>query len=194
MQLVLAADTADALLRGLDGTRADVAVLDYELSRGDGLSLCLRIKERVIAPGVVVYSAHAGPALALAARLGGADALVDKSAPVATLLEAIRRVAEADRVIPDVRPEFREAALARLEPEDVPVASMLLAGASPQGIAEALGTDRRDIALRTRRVLARIRPDVAADQRGPSSRGAVRPPSLIASRARAARAMTPERG
>src|SRR3712207_38844 len=58
--LVAAAATSDALWRQLDETRADVVVLDYDLTRGDGLSLCQRLKERVRPPAVAIYSAYAG--------------------------------------------------------------------------------------------------------------------------------------
>jgi hypothetical protein len=48
--------------------------------------------------------------------------------------------------------------MARLAPDDVPVASMLLAGTSHHGIAEALATDRRDVVHRVRRIVGQLRP------------------------------------
>lgn len=158
LEPVIAVDTAEALFRALEHARADVVVLDYDLARGDGLTLCHRLTERVRPPAIVVYSAYAGPALAVAARVAGARALIDKRAPAGELLEAIRRVASGEVLIPAIPLDVREAAIGRLEPDEVPVASMRLAGTSHQGIAEALGTDRRDVVRRVRRIVGQLRP------------------------------------
>ena len=173
---VTAVDTAEKLFRGLDGARADVVILDYDLARGDGLTLCHRLKERLLPPKVVVYSAYAGPALAVAARVAGADAVVDKRAPVSELIDAVRRVAAGEVVLPEIPRDLREAAIVRLAPEDVPVASMRLAGTSHQGIAEALGADRRDVTRRVRRLVGQLRPKVGTHAR---SEGERRPASLV---------------
>jgi DNA-binding NarL/FixJ family response regulator len=157
LQPVAAADTAQALSRQLDTTRADVVIVDYDLARGDGLMFCQQLKQRICPPAVVIYSAYAGR-LTISARIAGADALVDKRAPASELLNAVRRTAAGEAVMPDVPHELREAAFAQLAPSDVPVASMLLAGTSHQGIAETLAIDRRDVIQRTQRVVARLRP------------------------------------
>jgi DNA-binding NarL/FixJ family response regulator len=148
----------EALFDELQRHRADVAILDYDLSRGDGLTLCRRLKERARPPAVVIYSAYAGPMLAVAARVAGADGLVDKRAPAPDLLRAVRHVAAGGLVMPEIPPELLAAAIERLEPNDVPIAGMLLAGTSHHGIAEALATDRRDIARRLPRIIGRLRP------------------------------------
>jgi DNA-binding NarL/FixJ family response regulator len=158
LEAVAATDDASRLLRELDAARPDVAVLDYALARSDGLTLCQTLKERVRPPAVVVYSAYAGPGLAIAARVAGADALVDKRAPAGELLEAIRRVAAGEWVTPQVSSDAQQSAMARLAPDDVPVASMLLAGTSHHGIAEALATDRREVMHRVRRIVGQLRP------------------------------------
>jgi DNA-binding NarL/FixJ family response regulator len=155
---IAAVDTPEALIGELQRRRADVVILDYDLARGDGLTLCQRLKERVRPPAVVIYSAFAGPTLAVAARVAGADALIDKRAPATDLLEAVRHVAAGDIVMPEIPPELLAAAVERLEPDDVPVAGMLLAGTSHHGIAETLATDRRDIARRLPRIIGRLRP------------------------------------
>ena len=158
LQPVAVADNAPQLLRELESVRPDVVVLDYDLARGDGLMLCLTLKARVRPPAVVVYSAYAGPGLAISSRLAGADALVDKRAPANQLIETIRRVAAGEPLPPEVSIDAQQAAMARLAPDDVPVASMLLAGTSHQGIAETLATDRRDVVHRVRRIVGQLRP------------------------------------
>lgn len=100
-------ESAKGLWRALDRSPADVVVVDYGLSRGDGLAICQRLKQRARPPSVVVYSAYAGPALSVAAQLAGADGLVDKSQPVDELLSAIRRVAGGETSLPDIPAEVR---------------------------------------------------------------------------------------
>ena len=158
LQPVSVTDNAPQLLRELDSVRPDVVVLDYDLARGDGLTLCQTLKERVRPPAVVIYSAYAGPGLAISSRLAGADALVDKRAPASELIETMRRVATGASITAGVPPDAQRAAMERLAPDDVPVASMLLAGTSYQGIAEALATDRRDVGRRVRRIVGQLRP------------------------------------
>jgi DNA-binding NarL/FixJ family response regulator len=158
LQLVVAADSAQQLSRQLEGIRADVVVLDYDLARGDALTVCQALKQRVRPPSVVIYSTDAGPGLAIAARIAGADALVDKRAPASELLDAVRRAAAGRSSLPEASADQQHAAISRLARDDVPVASMLLAGTSHQGIAETLATDRRDVVRRVRRIVGRLRP------------------------------------
>jgi DNA-binding NarL/FixJ family response regulator len=158
LEAVCVTDNAPQLLRELDSARPDVVVLDYDLARGDGLTLCQTLKERVGPPAVVIYSAYAGVGLAISSRLAGADALVDKRSPAGELIETIRRVAAGESIIAEVPPDAQQAAVEKLAPDDIPVASMLLAGTSHQGIAEALATDRRDVVHRVRRIVGQLRP------------------------------------
>jgi DNA-binding NarL/FixJ family response regulator len=158
LSVTAAADTPEALFRALVSARADVAIVDYDLARGDGLAVCQRLKEHACAPGVVIYSAYAGPALALGARIAGADALVDKRAPVSRRLAALSDVASGRSTLPDVPPEVHQDLVARLDPTDLPVVAMLLAGTSHRSIADTLGTEREEVGHRVRRVLARLAP------------------------------------
>ena len=162
LDAVSVTDNAPQLLRELDGARPDVVVLDYDLARGDGLTLCQTLKARVRPPAVVIYSAYAGPGLAISSRLAGADALVDKRAPAGELIETIRRAGAGESVTPAVSTDAQQAAMARLAADDVPVASMLLAGTSHQGIAETLATDRREVVHRVRRIVGQLRPSGCA--------------------------------
>ena len=152
------ASSAAELARELDGLRPDVLILDYDLARDDGLAYCRRIKSRPNPPGVIIYSAYAGPALKLAARAAQADGVVDKAAPVPTLLTALRRVAAGDVVMPPVPRDVFETAVARLEDEDLPVFAMLLDREPIDSIAQALGSGRAEIARRAQRIVGRLRP------------------------------------
>jgi DNA-binding NarL/FixJ family response regulator len=138
-------ETEEALRHELDQRVADVVVVDYDLARGNGL-----------------ISAYAGPGLGVAARAAGADGLVHKSEPVTDLLAAVQRVADGERVLPDLQPDVRRAAMSRLDEEDVAVAAMLLAHTPHDAIAETLDVRRDEVAWRTRRILARMRPNGAS--------------------------------
>jgi DNA-binding NarL/FixJ family response regulator len=163
LTVIAAARSADDLARRLDGRRVDVIVLDYDLARGDGLSLCRRLKSRAEPPGVIIYSAYASPALSLAARAAGADGVVDKSEPVPALLAAIRAVARGETHIPSVPPDAHQAAAARLDDEDLPVLALLLDGEPVDGIAQALRADPSEIAWRRQRIVGRLRPKLRPD-------------------------------
>ena len=131
----------------------DVVVLDYDLERTDGLSLCLRIKQRRKPPAVVIYSGYAAPALVLAATVAQADAVVHKADPVDVLLGALRRLTDGDRLLASPAPDLLEAAAARLDAADVPVMALLLHGIRTPDIAQTLALGEREAARRARRVV-----------------------------------------
>jgi DNA-binding NarL/FixJ family response regulator len=164
----------------------DVAVLDYGLADGDGLAVCQRLKQRARPPRVVVYSAYAGPGMMVPAAIAQADAVVGKAEPVGVLLDAIRRVARGERLLPPPRPELLEAAGARLGVDDAPVVAMLLAGASMGEIARTLALDEAAVVRRARRIIGRL----TAGSRPPGDGAATPSPSRPAHRTLA----TPRRG
>ena len=155
-RLVAAVAHEDELLDVVEREPVDVAVLDYELARGDGLALCQRLKQRAHAPRILIYSAHAGPGLLVRAAIAQADAVVGKSEPVTELLDAIRRVARGERLIPLPGGELLAATTARVDPADAPVIPLLLHGASVGDIAEALAIDEQEVVRRSRRVIGQL--------------------------------------
>jgi DNA-binding NarL/FixJ family response regulator len=167
---VAAAGDPASLAQALDGRRADIVIADYDPTRNDTLAVCRRVKSRSEPPRVLLYTAYASPALAIAARAAGADGLVDKSEPASVLLDAIRRIGDGDTVIPTVDREAFEAAVSRLDDHDLPLFAMLLDGASVSGIAAALRSDERDAARRAHRVVQRLRPRLSRDRHYGSTR------------------------
>lgn len=158
LTVMAAAPTPAELSHQLGGARVDVLVLDYDLTRSDGLAYCQRIKRRSRPPAVVIYSAYAGHALALAARAAGADGVVDKAEPVEHLLAAIRQAAAGELAMPAVPRDAYEAAVANLDGEDLPVLAMLLDGTPLDAIAHALRSDLVDVAWRAQRIVGRLCP------------------------------------
>lgn len=158
MKVAAVASSATGLARELDGLRPDVVILDYDLARDDGLAHCRRMKSRPDPPGVIVYSAYAGPALTLAARAAQADAVIDKSAPVSDLLVAVRRVGTGHEALGPVPRDAFESAVARLDDEDLPVFALLLDREPINSIAEALRADPAEVSRRAQRIVGRLRP------------------------------------
>lgn len=138
----------------------DVVLLDYHLPRGDGLHLCHRIKSRAGAPRVVIFSAYADPVLGLAARAAGADGMSGKAAPAHELFNLLRQVARGEQVLPPVSREHLNEASSRLDPEDLPLLSLLLDGTDTAEICDTLRIDADELGRRTERILGRLRVSV----------------------------------
>lgn len=166
LEILAAAPDAASLARRLDGRRPDVLILDDDPAGGVGLSTCWRAKCRPESPRVLLYTAYATPAFALAARAAQADGVLDKSASAPALARAIRRVADGETVMPPVRREDFERAVARLADDDLPVFAMLLDRTSLADIAESMRLSEREAAHRARRVIERLRPRLDADVQG----------------------------
>lgn len=143
-------------------THPDVVVLDYHIPGEDGLQICRRLKRRLPAPGVLLYSAYADGSLAIPAVLAGADGLVHKGAPAQELYDAIRSVARGASVLPAVTREQREEANSRLDAQDLPILEMVLDGTPGPEIASALKLDGQAYAERVERMISRLRVAIPA--------------------------------
>ena len=107
---------------------------------------------------MLIYTAYASPALAIAARAAQADGLLDKSEPATALIAAIRRIADGETVVPAVsRGEF-EAAVARLEDTTCRSSRCCSTARPVPTIAEGLRTDEREAARRAQTIVGRLRP------------------------------------
>jgi DNA-binding NarL/FixJ family response regulator len=161
--IVLAGESAgdeESLWPMLHRAQPDLVLLDYHLPRSDGLQLCYRIKQEVLAPKVIVFSAYAGADLALPALLAKADAVVGKGVPARELFEAIRRVAAGERLLDHVSAIAVREAATRIPEADRALALMLLDGATEREVASTLRIEVRDVRHAVLRILSRLRLDV----------------------------------
>jgi DNA-binding NarL/FixJ family response regulator len=78
------------LLAGLRRTRPDVVLLDWRLGGEDGLALCRSLRAEPAPPEVVLYTATAEPGLDEQASDAGAFAVVEKTANIDELFDALR--------------------------------------------------------------------------------------------------------
>ncbi len=142
----------------LDRSAPDVVVLESRLAGGDGLQLCRRIKARSAPPRVVLYTPAPDAELVLAARVAGADGVLDKAAPPAELFDVLRRVARGESALPPLTPADLAAAGERAGPDDLALLAMLVDRTPQADVAETLRLDRRRLARRIERLLGRLRP------------------------------------
>ncbi|HEY7620574.1 MAG TPA: response regulator transcription factor [Solirubrobacteraceae bacterium] len=85
------------LLAGLRRTRPDVVLLDWRLGDEDGVALCRALRAEPAPPEVVLYTATAEEGLAAEASDAGAFAVVEKTADIDQLFDALRLAVRGGR-------------------------------------------------------------------------------------------------
>jgi two-component system, NarL family, response regulator DevR len=139
--MVVVGDTGlqEELLPLLRRTRPDVVLLDCHPPRVAGLRACRLVKCLLPAPRVLIYSAHADERLGVAARVAGADGLLDKNASALDLVQAIRIVHGGAQLFERIGPGDVKQAMQVLDQQDAQILEMLLRRRPPSEIAVALG-------------------------------------------------------
>jgi DNA-binding NarL/FixJ family response regulator len=117
---VVVGDTGalDELLPLLRRTRPDVVLLDCHPPKIAGLRACRLVKCLLPAPRVLIYSAYADERLRVAARVAGADAVIDKNASALDLVQAIRGVHSGRRLLEPIEPGEVQAAMRLLDRQE----------------------------------------------------------------------------
>jgi DNA-binding NarL/FixJ family response regulator len=150
--------SAHEALRELERLRPDLVLVDFHLPDESGLLLCRRIKAAAEPPRVLIYSAYADAALAIAAIVAGADGIASKSTDAHELFEAIRLIFRGKTVMPPVPRELLDSATAELSPEELPVFGLLMDRTPPAEIARTLGLHERDVVEQTRAIIGKLQP------------------------------------
>ena len=140
---------------------ADVAVIDYHLGDRDGLWLTRQIKQRPSPPPVLIYSAFADTALAVAAIVAGADGMLPKSTLAEELTIAIRRLVNGRQYFPAIPKSVTGALASRLSPGDQAILAMLIHGVPPAELSARLELAPDALAARRQVILDAIAPKAA---------------------------------
>lgn len=151
-----AADPAEAQAL-IERTAPDVVLMDDRLDGQDGFLLGRRIKAGAASPAVVVYTNEPPHTVALAARLAGVDAVVDRAAPPEELCAAIREAARGQASLPGLTADELREAGSRLPDADLPILGMAVNRVPPREIAETLGMRGREVARRLERMILLVR-------------------------------------
>ena len=141
-----------------DETRPDVVMLDFHLPGQSSLRFARLVKKWSLPARLILYSAHVGPTVALAAALAGADAMVSKEAPAREMLQAIRDAASGIQTLPPAS-DLLAAATDVVPEADLPMAAMLLHGGSVAEVAQTQGVDRKTVERHLERVLSMLEPE-----------------------------------
>ena len=150
--IVGTAGSLDEARDTLGSTPADVVLLDIRLGAESGLTLLTDVPEP--RPGVIVLTAYDYPQYAEAALRLGASGFVLKTAPIAELLDAIRRVAAGGMAF-SVRPRAG-AGIARLSERELEVVRLVVDGRSNDEIGARLGIGPKTVESHLRRLFERF--------------------------------------
>jgi DNA-binding NarL/FixJ family response regulator len=167
--MVVVGDTGvqEELLPLLRRTRPDIVLLDCHPPRIAGLRACRLAKCLLPAPRVLIYSAYADELLGVAARVAGADGLLDKNASALDLVQAIRVVHSGAELFERIGPRDVQQARRLLDEQEAQMLEMLLRHTPPSEIAVALGVPPASVDRRVSDILDRLcveSPETAADE------------------------------
>jgi two-component system, NarL family, response regulator DevR len=156
--LVVVGDTGveEELLPLLRRTRPDVVVLDCHPPKVAGLRACRLVKCLIPAPKVLIYSAYVDEPLRVAARVAGADGLLDKNSSELDLVQAIRGVHGGRHLLEPIRPGDVQHAMRSLDRQEAQILAMLLDDTSPLEIAVVLNVPPASVGRRVSDILDRI--------------------------------------
>ncbi len=143
-------DEATAMIAAVP---ADVVLLDIRLGTDSGLRL-LTDTTTGETPAIIVLTAYDYPQYAEAALRLGASGFVLKTAPLAELLDAIRRVAAGGMAF-SIRPRTGSG-LARLSERELDVVRLVVDGLSNDEIGARLGIGPKTVESHLRRLFERF--------------------------------------
>jgi two-component system response regulator DevR len=156
--MVVVGDTGapDELLPLLRRTRPDLVLLDCHPPKVAGLRACRLVKCLLPAPRVLIYSAYADERLRVAARVAGADGLLDKNSSALDLVQAIRGVHSGRRLLGTIEPIAVQDAARLLDRQEARILAMLLDDVLPSEIAVALSMSPASVGRRVTDILGRL--------------------------------------
>jgi DNA-binding NarL/FixJ family response regulator len=163
MEIVCRCETCEAILRGVEETAPDVAILDIDMALDEESGLLPRLDQIDASPGVLVFTDHGRDGMAREALRAGACGYVREGATREELLEAVRAVTRGERFLtPSLARRLAEGddpARAALTGREREVLTHLVDGRSNREIGEELGITERTVKAHVSSLLRKL--DVA---------------------------------
>lgn len=153
LEVVGVASSLDEAVALVGSTAIDVLLLDIRLGTDSGLRLLTTLPVGGSAPAILVLTAYDYPQYADAALRLGAAGFVLKTAPLAELLDAIRRAAAGGLAFA-VRPRAGNGG--RLSARELEVVRLVVDGRSNDEIGAALGIGAKTVETHLRRLFERF--------------------------------------
>ena len=159
------ADSVPSLLSSIEAIDdLELVLLDLTMPGAEGFSALVHLRAHHPALPILVVSAREEPALMRRALAHGAAGFVPKSAPVGELAQALRRVLEGDRWIPesagalDVDAEEIDLAarIAELTPQQFRVLGMVASGMLNKQIGYELNVSEATIKAHMTAILRKL--------------------------------------
>jgi len=152
-RVVAEADSATSAYAAFKAHAPDVVVMDISMKGASGLEAIRNIRARDRHARVLVFSMHREAALVKAAFNAGASGYVTKSSEPATLIRAIRSVAQGDRAMSDDVAHVlasesldpSQSILDRLGEREVEILRQLATGATTEQIAANLNLSPKTV-------------------------------------------------
>lgn len=136
LEVVAEAGDGEAAVVAAREHRPDVAILDIEMPRLDGIAATTRIRQEVPACRVLIVTTFGRPGYVRRALEAGAGGFVVKDTPAPELAEAVRRVAAGLRTIdPSLAAESLYEGTNPLTPREADVLRVALEGGTIAMIA-----------------------------------------------------------
>ncbi|WP_042268313.1 response regulator transcription factor [Paraburkholderia heleia] len=156
-ELVGECSDGEAGLQLVQDLRPDLAILDLELPKLDGLSVIRGIRAQQPGARILVLSAKPELVMANHTRIAGANGYVNKNRGVEELCGVVRAVLLGYDCFPAGScGGGRDVALNGLSPREVEVLQYLARGLSNKGIAARLGLSDKTISTYKTRVLDKL--------------------------------------
>jgi two-component system, NarL family, response regulator DesR len=164
IEVVAQVDAGDAIVPAAVSARPDVAVVDIDLPRTDGLTAAAQLREQYPHCAVLILTALGSPANVRRALAGHLAGFLPKDIPADDLVDAVRRVARGQRVYDqDLTLSALEMPASPLSPREAEVLRRFADGTGPAEIAVELclsyGTVRNYLAAAVTKLDARNRVD-----------------------------------
>lgn len=163
IELIGEAATLDEARTGIAERDPDVVLLDLRFPEGNGLDLCLELRDR--RPEVLVLTSSADPAEALNAVQAGASGYLLKSADIDEYLQAVREVAQGRSVVDPsimghlldrIRSPSSEDRLSDLSAQERRILDLLAEGLTNREIAERIGAAEKTVKNHVSTILRKL--------------------------------------